>query len=67
MSGKEIVVNAYLIAAKANAWEVDQQVGRAIEADQPERVTEALGCGAGSAAEGKGSRRARLFRFLRAA
>ena len=60
-------MNAYLIAAKANAWEVNQQVGRAIEAAQPEREVEAQGCGAGSAAEGKAMRRGRLFGFLRAA
>lgn len=40
-------MNAYLIAAKANAWEVDQHVGRAIEANQPEYRIDALGRGAG--------------------
>lgn len=40
-------MNAYLIAAKANAWEVNQHVGHAIEANQPEYEVEALGRGAG--------------------
>ncbi len=38
-------MNAYLIAAKANAWEIDQHVGRAIEANQPEYMIEAVGRG----------------------
>lgn len=40
-------MNAYFIAAQANAWEVSQQVGRAIEARQPEYLTDAQGRGAG--------------------
>lgn len=40
-------MNAYLIAAKANAWEVSQHVGYAIEAHQPEYLTDAQGRGAG--------------------
>lgn len=40
-------MNAYLIAGKANAWEVNQYVGRAIEAHQPEYITDAQGRGAG--------------------
>lgn len=40
-------MNAYFIAAKANAWEVSQQVGHAIEAHQPEYLTDAQGRGAG--------------------
>lgn len=40
-------MNAYLIAAKANAWEVSQHVGYAIEANQPEYLTDAQGRGAG--------------------
>lgn len=40
-------MNANLIAAKANAWEVDQHVGRAIEANLPEYQVDALGRGAG--------------------
>lgn len=42
-----ILMNAYLIAAKANAWEVSQHVGYAIEANQPEYLTDAQGRGAG--------------------
>lgn len=42
-----ILMNAYLIAAKANAWEVSQHVGYAIEAHQPEYLTDAQGRGAG--------------------
>ena len=42
-------MNAYLIAAKANAWEVDQHVGHAIVANQPEYEVDALGRGAGTA------------------
>ncbi len=40
-------MNAYLIAAKANAFELDQHVGRAIDASQPEHMVEAFGCGEG--------------------
>lgn len=40
-------MNAYLIAAKANAWEVNQHVGRAIDATQPEYMIEANGRGIG--------------------
>lgn len=40
-------MNAYFIAAKAQAWEVSQQVGHAIEAHQPEYLTDAQGRGAG--------------------
>ena len=40
-------MNAHLIAAKANAWEVSQHVGYAIEANQPEYLTDAQGRGAG--------------------
>ncbi len=40
-------MNAYLIAAKANAWELDQHVGRAIDANQPNYIIEALGHGVG--------------------
>ena len=40
-------MNAYLIAAKANAWEIGQHVGRAIDAGQPAYVMEAVGHGAG--------------------
>lgn len=42
------MMNAYLIAAKANAWEINQHVGRGVEADQPEYMIEAIGQGAGS-------------------
>ena len=38
-------MNAYLIAAKANAWEIDQHVARAIEENQPEYMIEAVGRG----------------------
>lgn len=41
-------MNAYLIAAKANAWEIDQHVGGAIEANQPDYLIEAIGRGEGS-------------------
>ena len=44
---RSILMNAYLIAAKANAWEVDQHVGHAIVANQPEYEVDALGRGAG--------------------
>lgn len=57
-------MNAYLIAAKANAWEVNQHVGRAIAADQSERESEALGCGAGSILGEHGMRRPRLLKGL---
>ncbi len=40
-------MNANLIVAKANAWEVNQHVGRAIEANLPDYQVEALGRGAG--------------------
>lgn len=40
-------MNADMIAAKANAWEVDQHVGRAVDAKQPEREREAQGVGEG--------------------
>ena len=40
-------MNAYLIAAKANAWELNQHVGRALEANQPGHKIEALGRGEG--------------------
>ncbi len=40
-------MNAYLIAAKANAWEVNQHVGRALEAKQPGYMVEAIGRGEG--------------------
>lgn len=40
-------MNANLIAAKANAWEINQHVGRAIEANLPDYQVEALGRGAG--------------------
>ena len=40
-------MNAYLIAAKANAWEIGQHVGRAIDAGQPAYVMEAVGHGEG--------------------
>lgn len=38
-------MNAYLIAAKANAWELDQQVGRALEANLPDHKIESIGRG----------------------
>ena len=59
-------MNAYLIAAKANAWEVDQHVGRAIEANQPEYEVEALGRGAGCELQAKSKimRRAHLLKSL---
>lgn len=63
-------MNAYLIAAKANAWEVDQHVGRAIEANQPEYRIDALGRGAGCdlKAKAKIMSRPSLFKgFFRAA
>lgn len=61
-------MNAYLIVAKANAWEVDQHVGRAIEAGQPEREIEASGCGAGAATvEGRTRFRRMLKAWRRAA
>lgn len=60
-------MNAYLIAAKAMAFEVDQHVGRAVDARQSERETEALGFGAGSVNHDKALRRARLFSMFRAA
>lgn len=44
-------MNAYLIAAKANAWEIDQHVGRAVDAEQPEYIFEAMGHGEGICAE----------------
>lgn len=40
-------MNAYLIAAKANAWELNQHVGRAIDAQQPGYMIEANGRGEG--------------------
>lgn len=40
-------MNAYLIAAKANAWEVEQHVSRAIDADQPAYRIEEIGRGTG--------------------
>lgn len=42
-------MNAYLIAAKANAFELDQHVGRALDANQPDYIVEAIGCGEGHA------------------
>lgn len=63
-------MNAYLIAAKANAWEVDQHVGRAIEANQPEYQIDALGRGAGCDLKAKAQimRRSSLLRsFFKAA
>lgn len=44
-------MNAYLIAAKANAWELNQCVGRAIEANQPGYQIEAIGRGEGCCQE----------------
>lgn len=49
------MMNAYLIAAKANAWEINQHVGRGVEAHQPEYMTEAIGQGAGIYSEGADS------------
>ncbi len=40
-------MNAYYIAAKARAWEVDQHVGRALDPEQPPYKIEAHGCGEG--------------------
>ena len=63
-------MNAYLIAAKANAWEVDQHVGHAIVARQPEYEVDALGRGAGTDLKAKARimRRPSLLKgFFRAA
>ena len=57
-------MNAYFIAAKANAWEINQHVGRGVEADQPEYKTEAIGHGAGCWHEdsNEASRNHKLFK-----
>lgn len=57
-------MNAYLIAAKANAWEVNQHVGRAIEADRYEREADASGCGAGAVGGEGAQRRPHLLKGL---
>lgn len=46
-------MNAYLIAAKANAWEINQHVGRAVDAHQPDYLVEASGCGEGFCRQGR--------------
>lgn len=56
-------MNAYLIAAKANAWEIDQHIGRAVEANQPDYMIEAIGCGEGSNPEDR-ERMIRRDKFL---
>ena len=61
-------MNAYLIAAKANAWEVDQHVGRAIDAKDAEHELDAVGVGAGSREDGQTMRRIHWLKdLLRAA
>lgn len=60
-------MNAYLIAAKANAWEVDQHVGRAIDASQPEYELEAKGVGAGRREDESTMRRVHWLKGLFAA
>lgn len=57
-------MNAYLIAAKANAWEVDQHVGRAVDAEDAERELDAVGVGAGSSDDGQTMRRIHWLKDL---
>ncbi len=57
-------MNAYLIAAKANAWEINQHVGQTIEANQPSHMIEAIGRGEGCSREDREKmiRNHRLFK-----
>ncbi|NGM16932.1 hypothetical protein [Xiamenia xianingshaonis] len=56
-------MNAYLIAAKANAYEISTHVGHALDARQSAYEMEALGRGAGSdrKTHARMTSRARIF------